>query len=236
MAVEILALAWVAVLLVAQPLVAFRGRSRVAGSHAPRLKLYLGSAIGIAVIGLVCLLLDWLTGASAARAVLAGLPAPRLAGWTLGTMAACAAFWAATQYARKIWRAPPGPAYLHLLPRSGSEKAAFAGLSVLAGVAEEFAFRGFCLFQIHDLTGSWAVAAVLTTLGFGLGHAYQGAVSTLRTTVAGVVLIVPVLVTGSLLPSMLGHALLDFMTGLWARPLLGRWGLLEAPGKGQGAA
>ena len=61
-------------------------------------------------------------------------------------------------------------------------------------------------------TGPW-IALVSTSLVFGLGHAYQGPGGVLRTGVVGLVMGLLVLSTGSLLPAMLVHAVLDITSG-----------------------
>jgi tellurite methyltransferase len=94
-------------------------------------------------------------------------------------------------------------------------------------VGEEYAFRGFCLLNLYHLSGSWLLAYLLTTLGFGLGHAYQGLRSTVRTTLVGAVLGAPVVATGMIVPSMIAHAALNIASGLWTSPMLERWGLVE---------
>lgn len=103
-----------------------------------------------------------------------------------------------------------------LLPRRGDSFAAFATLSVTAGVCEEFLFRGFLLwYALHlmPLPFAWAAQA----LAFGLGHAYQGPRGILLTGLAGAFFSAVVWVTGSLWPAMLIHALMDLNAGDMAR-------------------
>lgn len=221
----ILAVAWVTLLLVGQPVAAFLGRDRLEEAAVPRRRRYRSSAIGIGAIGIVSLALDVSTRGDTLRAVV-HVPLPGgVVLWCIGTVAVSGIYWVVSQLVRKIRGIPPHPGIVHLLPRTPGETRAFLALAVLAGVCEEFAIRGFCLFEVAHLTESWGAAAVLTTLGFGLGHAYQGLSGVLRTTLVGTILVVPVLGSGSLLPSMAGHAVIDAMTGLWTLTLLRRWGL-----------
>jgi membrane protease YdiL (CAAX protease family) len=120
----------------------------------------------------------------------------------------------------------PSAAYFHFLPQTGAERLAFVALSLIAGFAEEYAIRGFCLGNLSTATGSLLLAAAITTVGFGLGHAYQGFSGTIRTTLAADNPVVPVMTSGFLLPSMLAHATLDVLSGLGTLPLLSAWGVL----------
>lgn len=223
-----IAVAWVALLLVGQPVAAFLARGKLEEAPGPRRQRYRGSALGIGVIGLVSLALDLVNGRSTLHALVVTPPARVLLLWSAGTLGACGLYWLVSQYVRKVPRMPPASGVVQLLPRTSSERLAFMGVAVLAGVGEEFAIRGFCLFELHRVTGSLALAALLTTVGFGLGHAYQGVGGILRTTLVGAILMVPVLGSGSLIPSMLGHTAVDAMTGLWTYRLLRRWGLVAA--------
>lgn len=219
---------WMVVLLLVQPVAGWLGKERVATSGSSRRRLYLSSALGIAAIGMITLGIDLYTGKFALRAVLAGLTPRRLSVLSLEMFGICAAIWVGTQLTRRVRRRGPGPAYTGLLPRTPVEKLLFTANSLWAGLAEEYAYRGFCLLQLKALTGSWGIALALTSVGFGFGHAYQGDGAAIRTSLVGAVLAVPVILTGSVLPSMIGHATLDVLTGLWGYSLFERWGLLPA--------
>jgi hypothetical protein len=227
--ISILSWLWIALLLIGQPLAALLGRRRVATNAVPRMRLYRGSAFGIGVIGVVTLILDLAGDRRALASVVPGQSAALVA-WTLVTTLACALLWVCIQWARRLRWEVLDSGYVHLLPRTGSERLVFAGLAVLAGFAEEYAIRGFSFWQLAHATGSSLLAAALTTAGFGLGHAYQGPSGILRTTLAGVILVFPVVSSGVLLPSMVGHAALDILTGFGTLPLLVAWGLLPDDG------
>jgi Type II CAAX prenyl endopeptidase Rce1-like len=234
--ISILSWLWIALLLIGQPLAALRGRRRVATNAVPRMRLYRGSAIGIGGIGVVTLILDLADDRRALGSVVRGRSVALVA-WTLVTTLACALLWVGVQWARRLRWEVLDPGYVHLLPRTGSERLAFAGLALLAGFAEEYAVRGFSFWHLADATGSLPLAAAVTTAGFGLGHAYQGPTGILRTTLAGIILVVPVVFSGLLLPSMVGHAALDTLTGFGTLPLLVAWGLLpDDGGSGKPAA
>lgn len=99
-----------------------------------------------------------------------------------------------------------------IAPRNARETRTFDIVSVTAGVCEEILYRGVLMVIIAAHTGPW-IALGCTSLVFGLGHAYQGPGGVLRTGVVGLVMGLLVLLTGSLLPAMLVHAVLDITSG-----------------------
>ena len=109
-----------------------------------------------------------------------------------------------------------------ILPVNGREKAYFAGLSLTAGFCEELVFRGFLLFAVTVASGSIAIGAIVATAVFGLMHAYQDPMGALRASLLGVVLLIPVVVTGSVVPSMVAHAAIDLIAGILLKDYLVR--------------
>lgn len=102
----------------------------------------------------------------------------------------------------------------YLIPRSTTEKIAFAGLSVSAGIAEELVFRSFLIAVLWRASGSLAVAVAVSVAVFAVTHAYQGVLGVARVALLGLILTAPFLLTGSVYPSMLAHAVLDLLAGL----------------------
>lgn len=98
-----------------------------------------------------------------------------------------------------------------LLPRGRPERATFALLAVTAGVCEEVLYRGFGVAYVHWLwpDPSHAALILLTSTSFGLAHLYQGVRGVVLTGLVGAYLAWLVLSTGSLLPAIAIHALLD---------------------------
>jgi len=98
-----------------------------------------------------------------------------------------------------------------LLPRTGRERATFALLAVTAGICEEVIFRGFAIAYLRWLwPGAPELAIIaITAGGFGLVHLYQGLRGVIVTGLVGAFLAWLVLSTGSLIPAMVVHALLD---------------------------
>ncbi|HMC41994.1 MAG TPA: CPBP family intramembrane glutamic endopeptidase [Acidimicrobiales bacterium] len=101
--------------------------------------------------------------------------------------------------------------FLALLPRGPRERRWFIAVAVTAGVCEEVLLRGFGFAYVRWLWPSspdWAVVA-MTAAVFGLDHLYQGARGVILTGLVGAVLGSVVTSTGSLLPAMAVHALVD---------------------------
>jgi membrane protease YdiL (CAAX protease family) len=125
-----------------------------------------------------------------------------------------------------------------LLPAGRRERLIFAGLAVTAGICEELIFRGFAVAYLRWL---WPAAPrsaiiVITAGAFGLGHLYQGARGVILTGLVGAYLAWLVLSTGSLLPAMVIHALLDLrilaLPNLRAPAPAGAGGVAPAPSTG----
>jgi uncharacterized protein len=191
-----------------------------------RLPVYLGSMVAILILGWLSLALGLRLDQGIVRMGLVLLPLGELVLWTAGATGAGLILVALFH---PLDRRVPGHHHRvlsELLPRTGPEKAAFVGLSAAAGTGEELAYRGYALVGIQLLgVGPWG-AAVASSAAFGFLHAYQGPVGIVRTGILGMILAVPVLVTGSIVPSMLAHALLDVVLGL----VLGRWLIVEGEG------
>jgi len=98
-----------------------------------------------------------------------------------------------------------------LLPHGRRERLAFALLAVTAGICEEVLFRGFGIAYVRWL---WPAAPrlaliVVTAATFGMAHLYQGVRGVVLTGLLGAYLAWLVLSTGSLVPAIVIHALLD---------------------------
>lgn len=109
-----------------------------------------------------------------------------------------------------------------VLPSSAAEWSLFVPLAVSAGICEEFLYRGYALWVIAALSGDvWAGVAV-SSLAFGLGHAYQGRAGIIGASISGVVYSAIFLYTGSLLPGMLAHGLQDLVGAAYLGSVLRR--------------
>jgi membrane protease YdiL (CAAX protease family) len=113
-----------------------------------------------------------------------------------------------------------------LVPHTGSELGWWVATSLSAGFCEEFIFRGYLIWAFQSLLGLWGAAA-LSVVVFALAHGYQGAKGILSAGIAGSLLTLVVLISGSLLPAIALHALVDIGQGLVA------W-LVFRQGQGEG--
>jgi membrane protease YdiL (CAAX protease family) len=110
-----------------------------------------------------------------------------------------------SDYLRKVGR---------VIPIDSSDWIWFVPLSITAGICEEFLYRGYAFTQIGALTGSVGVGFLLSSAAFGLAHAYQGRLGVIGTTITGGLYAVVFLLTGSVVPCMIGHVVQDIVGGL----------------------
>lgn len=105
------------------------------------------------------------------------------------------------------------------LPVSSRERRYWIVVSLSAGICEELLFRGFLMHYLSGslaggmalgVAGAWLVSSVF----FGLAHAYQGITGIIRATVSGLLLGLVAILTGQLALPMLLHALFDLQV-LW---------------------
>lgn len=105
-----------------------------------------------------------------------------------------------------------------LLPVTPRERWVYAAVAVSAGICEEILFRGYLMFYLgRYLPGVYPVLiAGLAAVVFGLGHAYQGWKGVLQTGLLGWGLGIIYWVSGSLIPGMVFHALVDLrVLAIW---------------------
>ncbi len=201
-----------AVLLVAVPAFAMAQLPLVEGVRVERLPAYWGSIAALWMIGSA----SWLVGTrsqGAAALGLVALPPLALGAWSAGlTLGALLVVLAFRQIAVSTG-AVESPVLRELLPTTPREKRVFALLSLAAGSAEELAYRGYALLVLSPLVGTWGALA-LTSVVFGVLHAYQGSLGMVRTALMGAVLGWGYVASGSLWPAIVAHAGIDLLAGL----------------------
>jgi membrane protease YdiL (CAAX protease family) len=99
-----------------------------------------------------------------------------------------------------------------MVPHTSAEMRRFTWVSVTAGICEELIYRGLLLTMLTALVGLWP-AVLLSSVAFGIGHAYQGAGGVARTGLVGVIMALAAVFSGSLFVVMLMHAVLDIVQG-----------------------
>ncbi len=221
------------VFLVVFPALALAQTPFLAYIRFERIPAYLGSGITILVMGGLAMVLA-MVGPGVEASGIARIPVSAFLGWTAGLTAAAVALSIAFRpLESRAWQRSPRGRLDEgmidaLLPRTSEERRVFAGLSLAAGWGEEITYRGYVPAAIV-LAGMdpWAAMAVAAG-AFGFLHAYQGPVGVVRTALLGMLFGASVILTGSLLPAMAAHALVDLVLGLVVGPaLLDR---SEAPG------
>jgi len=187
-----------------------------------RTAIYAGSAASLVVIGTAALILGLASrdGGASVFPPVWGLPLRTLVFWTaallIGGLGVIMAFEPVDR-----WKPSRGAALVReLLPRTCGEKAEFVGLSLVAGINEEVAYRGYALSAIGLLgAGPWT-AVLASAVPFAILHAYQGPLGVARSALVGLALGASVVASGSLLPAILAHVGIDIVAGLVVGPWL----------------
>jgi membrane protease YdiL (CAAX protease family) len=106
-----------------------------------------------------------------------------------------------------------------MVPHTPSELLPYVLVCLVAGVAEEFVYRGVMTELLQRITGIAVVTIVALSLSFAVGHAMQGWRGAAG--VFGIALLFHVLVwlAQSLLPVMVVHFAYDLTAGM----LIPRW-------------
>lgn len=102
-----------------------------------------------------------------------------------------------------------------IAPTNGGEAAAWVGLCIIAGIAEELVFRGY----LHRQFTAWAREAVAagiigSALLFGAAHGYQGARNMVLLSIFGALFSLLAVFRRSLRPGIFAHAWQDIAAGL----------------------
>ena len=203
---------WTVVLLVPLPmLMVAQGRKLAELQELPRTEAYISSITSLWVLLIATIAVSRVSGFGPEALGLTVIAPLRTAMLTIALTIAGIAVLFAFRFAGV--REPD--IVRQLMPVTGRERLLFVGVSVTAGVCEEIVFRGFLIHVLHTATGSVAIALVLSSGVFGVAHAYQQPLGALRAALLGLILAAPLVLTGSLVPSIIAHALIDILSGLW---------------------
>ena len=208
---------WLVVLLLAGPLGAIATRRAIRRALPSRRLAHLSTLRGLWVLGLATLAVDGFGSRLGIRA-LHTLPAPAsLLLWTAGVLATCVVLSVIVVAIRDALNQPPSEVAQLMLPQVPADWPLFTAVCLTAGLVEEFVCRGVCLGLLIQVLKSPVLALLIVNVSFAFGHLSQGRLAVLRSGTLGVVLTLPVLATGALLPSIAAHTATNLMTPLWSR-------------------
>ena len=206
------------VLVVSLPALAVAQIGMVPPEELDTLPVYLSSALLIALLGTGSLVMGLLELGAAAMGLSPGT-SERLLLWSaVATAGGVAILVVAALVSR--WRGWRETDLVRLLmPSSGVERRGFLVVSITAGIGEEVAYRAFLLGLLSTAFSAPWTAAAVTSIAFGLLHAYQGPVGMIRTGLIGFLFAAIVVITGSVWPVVVGHIMINLIAGL----VLGDW-------------
>jgi uncharacterized protein len=109
--------------------------------------------------------------------------------------------------------------FIEMVPVQRSDLTGFVAVSITAGVCEEILFRGMLGWYLTGSLGAWGAQAATLAI-FAAGHLYLGVQGAVRAFLAGAAFAGLYLWSGSLIPSILLHALVDISSGWMAYEVL----------------
>lgn len=137
------------------------------------------------------------------------------------------------RHLRKVPLAQRGRLYeisQRIMPQTLTEMFPFIALVCTVSICEEFLYRGFVFAVFYMLFGNSLVAATIgSSAFFGIGHIYQGTRGVTTAFSTGMLLAIVRAWSGSLVPVMIMHFVVDLMAGIlgWVFLALGRSGHAE---------
>ena len=106
-----------------------------------------------------------------------------------------------------------------ILPETGEEFVLFPFVGIVGSIFEELLYRGFLIWFFMPLAGVRG-AVLLSSLAFGVGHAYQGWIGIVRTTVIGFAFAAGYVLTHSLWWLIMAHIMISIFGDLFTRRLM----------------
>jgi membrane protease YdiL (CAAX protease family) len=106
-----------------------------------------------------------------------------------------------------------------LVPRGTGQKFLAFLLVTVVAVTEETVFRGYLIHRFSNITGSPAVAVLVSSVIFSLGHGYQGPAALIVVFLLGVIFSLIFLIRKNLVAPIIMHFLQDFV-GILILPVM----------------
>lgn len=220
MAASILAITFVAVLVLGVPWLSYLTARHSELRQLPRPALYLSAVISQWLLALLGAGVVWATGVGLRDLGFRPLPFPSVFQWVLlMTIVTAAVLGLMLLLEGGGWWPQESELVYLLMPVTREEKLwAVLLVAPTAALCEEFLYRGYLLAQVSQWTQSPPLALGLSSLAFGLAHVYQGWSGMIRAALLGILLAYPVVRLGSLYPSMAAHFVIDVLALVWLGP------------------
>lgn len=204
--------AWSVILLVPLPaLMVVEGRKLSELETLPRTEAYVSSIASLWMLALATIAVAWVSGYSAGDIGFASLDGVR----TVVIAAVLTIAGVAVLFAFRFAGVREPELVRQLMPVTRRDRLLFVAVSLTAGICEEIVFRGFLIHVVYGASGSIVLALVLSSGVFGVAHAYQQPSGAARAALLGLILALPLVATGSIIPSIIAHAAIDLLSGLW---------------------
>ncbi|HEX5412497.1 MAG TPA: type II CAAX endopeptidase family protein [Terriglobia bacterium] len=215
-----LRIAFAVFLVVGVPLLSWRSARPEPLQGIPKAAVYFSAVVSQGVLAGIGVLVVWLAGLEWQEVGLAAVPASEFFKWTaVLVFISAAGLGLILLLEQRGWWPKESEMVQLLLPQTGREKLwAVLGLAPMAGLCEEFLYRGFLLAEVTAWFHSAVWGVVISSVTFGCAHFYQGLNGMVRAGLLGALLAWPVVQTGSLYPSMTAHFLIDAIALLWLGP------------------
>jgi len=206
--------AMTAVLLVLLPALAVaqaRALAELRPDALSRIPVYVSSTTTLWILAFLCVVAADSSGFTPGIIGLRNVAPVVFIAWVVVVVGAAAVLLAVG----KILNVQESELLTHLLPVTRRERAVFVLLAITAGICEEVVFRGFLIPSLTYVIGSTLAAALLSSVLFGVLHAYQSPFGAARAALLGFALAAPLLSAGTILPSIVAHIAIDLIGGLW---------------------
>jgi len=208
-----LAWAYIIFMVVALPILAIRSASAIRSGRVPlpaRSAVHANTLITLTVLLGIALVVSL-------REDLDLFPVWK-PGWV--DIAAIACFLAAS-LTMMVWRSrtldPAERARLEAITMSNwrdpRQLLSYTLICIMAGVAEEVAYRGVLSHLLERELGSSSAAIAIASLAFGLAHAMQGFAGAILATLFALAFHTIVITTGNLYAAIIAHAAYDLIAG-----------------------
>ena len=215
---------FVSLLVLVVPILSFNTAQRLRTQNIPRLALYLSAVISQWFLAVLCLVVVRFTSRGLLAGSLGLIPLAEFIRWgSLVAAASLAGLGVVILLENKGLMPEESDLVYLLIPESPQEKLwAVLILAPTAAFCEELVYRGFLLTQLSQWSHSIFWGWIVSSIAFGLAHAYQGWSGMTRAALLGALLAYPFVRLGNLYPSMLAHGLIDAVALAWLGPLMAR--------------